>query len=236
MTQTCSAQTVNAAPRYDIYMGIHKALRAFMTETLMALGRMDCDAAVDVAIALAQVRELLHACEGHLEHENHFVHAAMEKRRPGSSARIVDEHIEHRHEIERLRAMVACVETATDAERRVSALNLYREFALFVASNFEHMQREESDHNKVLWSAYSDAELNQVEAELKASIPPRDMAIIMRWLLCANDHAFRVVTLSGMREHAPSAVFEMTLGLARAHLSERDWQKVACALELSQAA
>jgi hypothetical protein len=107
---------------------------------------------------------------------------------------------------------------------------------LFVAHNFEHMQREETDHNAVLWSAYSDAELIGIENALKASIPPEDMAIFARWMLCANDHAFRVMMLGGVRAHAPAPVFDMLLGLARAHLSNRDWRKVAQALELPLAA
>lgn len=234
--QTLSAAPTNCEPRYDMYMPIHKALRAFMNDTLGVIGRMDIDDANEVVAALAQLRELLHLCDKHLQKENQFVHVAMEQRQPGSTAQIANEHIEHERDIEQLRAAIVALELASGAQRRALALRLYRDMALFVAHNFEHMQIEEMDHNAVLWSAYSDAELMQIEAELKASIPPQDMAIFARWLLGANDHAFRVAMLSGVRVHAPAPVFEMLLGLARAHLSERDWRKVANALELSLAA
>lgn len=236
MTQLNSVPQTNVAPRYDMYMPIHKAIRAFMNDTLDVLGRMDVDDTSEVAAALAQLRELLHICDKHLEKENHFVHVAMERRQPGSTAQIADEHVGHERDIAQLRAALVALEAASAVQRRALALSLYREVALFVAHNFEHMQREEVDHNAVLWSAYSDAELMQIEAELKASIPPQDMAVFARWLLSANDHAFRVAMLSGVRAHAPTEVFEMLLGLARAHLSERDWRKVAGALELPLAA
>jgi hypothetical protein len=42
--------------------------------------------------------------------------------------------------------------------------------------------------------------------------------------------------LSGARAYAPAPVFEMLLGLARAHLSRRDWQKLAQTLQLPAAA
>ena len=235
MTPLNSAAPAVAAARYDMYMPIHKALRACMNATLDALGRMDADDADDTA-ALAQLRELLHFCDRHLQHENHFVHAAMERRQPGSAARIAAEHLEHARDIAQLGHMADALEDAATAQRRPLAAGLYRALALFVAHNFEHMQREESDHNAVLWAAYSDAELMAIEAELKASIPPQEMAVVARWMLAANDHAFRVAMLSGVRAQAPSPVFDMLLGIASAHLCARDWQKLARALQLPLAA
>lgn len=225
-----------ATPRHDIYLPIHKALRAYMSETLAAVGRMDCDDDHDVAAALAQLRELLEICAGHLEHENHFVHSAMERRRPGSTARIADEHIEHSHAFGDLRAALTLVELGRGEERRTLAQILYRQLALFIAENFEHMQREESEHNAVLWSAYTDAELAAIEAELVASIPPSEMMIIARWLLANNDHGYRVHMLEGVRANAPREVFEGLLAIARSNVTTRDWQKLARALALPQAA
>lgn len=226
----------SSPPRYDMYLPIHKALRALMSDTLDAVGRADCDDAGEVAAALAQVRELLHICEQHLEHENRFVHAALERRRPGSSLRIADEHIEHLREIDRLRRLAAEVGDATGIERYVVAGRLYGELAHFVAENLIHMEIEEREHNVALWSAYTDAELQAIEGELVASIPPAEMAVLARWMLAHNQHGFRVAMLGGLRAHAPAEVFEGMLGVARACLGERDWHKLSTALELPQAA
>lgn len=227
---------INSSPRYDMYMAIHKAMRSCMHEALAALGRMDINDADEVAAALAQLRELLNLCDQHVQKENKFVHAAMEQRKPGSSAEISAEHIEHEHDIGRLRAAVKHFEVTDVSQRAAFAQTLYRDVALFVAHNFEHMHYEEIEHNTVLWSVYSDAELIDIENNLKASISPQDMAITARWMLTANDHAFRVAMLSDVRAHAPVEVFEMLLGIARANLSERDWRKVTQALELPRAA
>lgn len=230
------SQPSAATPRFDIYLAIHKALRAYMGETLGAIGRMDCSDQHDVAAALEQLRELLDICEGHLQHEGEFLHTAMERRRPGSAMRIADEHIEHSHAIGDLRAAIALVELGSAGERRVLAQMLYRQLALFVAENFEHMQREESEHNATLWSAYTDAELMAIEAELVASIPPAEMMVIARWMLANNDHDYRVNMLGGVRAHAPREVFEGLLAIARTNLTTRDWHKLADALALPVAA
>lgn len=230
------SQPAAQAPRYDMYLAIHKALRAYFGETLSALGRMDCDDDQDVVATLMQVRELLQVCAGHLQHENHFVHRAMEQRRPGSTIAINDEHIDHFHVIDDLHAAMTLVELGAGAERAVLAQILYRQFALFVAENFEHMQREEADNNAILWSAYSDAELMAIEDELRASIPPAEMMLLSRWMLAHNDHAFRVRMLSEVREHAPREVFEGLLAVAQTNLAARDWRKLATALALPLAA
>lgn len=225
-----------ATARFDMYLPIHKALRAYMSETLTAVGRMDCGDDQEVTATLAQLRELLQICAAHVHHENQFVHRAMEQRRPGSTAGIADEHIEHAHAVDDLRAALTLVELGGGAERLVLAQILYRQFALFVAENFEHMQREEVDNNAILWSAYTDDELITIENELKASIPSAEMMLIARWMLVNNAHGFRVKMLEDVRANAPREVFEGLLGIARSNLATRDWQKLAGALELPQAA
>ena len=85
-----------SAPRVDMYSGIHKALRALMADTLLAVGRMDADDGLERAQVTERVLELLQFCAGHLQHENEFVHAAIEARAPGASAQIGHEH-EHNY-------------------------------------------------------------------------------------------------------------------------------------------
>ena len=47
--QELAAVAAATAPRFDMYVGIHKALRPMMTDALLALGRMDPDDAAEVA-------------------------------------------------------------------------------------------------------------------------------------------------------------------------------------------
>jgi hypothetical protein len=79
--------------RFDIYGLIHKALRADMGETLTAVGRMDALDDGETSATLARVRSLLALARAHLEHENDFVHQALEARRPGSSAATAQDHV-----------------------------------------------------------------------------------------------------------------------------------------------
>jgi len=222
-----------AAPRVDLYAGIHKALRALMADTLLAVGRMDSEDALERAQVTQRVLELLDFCRSHLRHENDFIHPALEARAPGASGKIAHEHEEH------LQAIVALADQATallqcePAARPAAALALYRALSLFIAHNFEHMHVEETAHNAVLWARYTDAELIDLHNALVASIPPAEMMYVLRWMVPFMNPAERAAMLGDMRDHAPAPAFAAALEVVRPHLGEREWAKLGRDLGLA---
>jgi len=222
-----------AAPRVDLYAGIHKALRALMADTLLAVGRMDSEDALERAQVTQRVLELLDFCRSHLRHENDVIHPALEARAPGASGKIAHEHEEH------LQAIVALADQATallqcePAARPAAALALYRALSLFIAHNFEHMHVEETAHNAVLWARYTDAELIDLHNALVASIPPAEMMYVLRWMVPFMNPAERAAMLGDMRDHAPAPAFAAALEVVRPHLGEREWAKLGRDLGLA---
>lgn len=218
------------APRFDIYGLIHKALRAAMGEALTAVGCMDALDDGDTAAALARVRTVLALARAHLEHENEFVHAALEARRAGSSARTAQDHEQHATTVATLEAQVERVERASGPARMDAVSGLYRALALLVAENFEHMHVEETQNNQALWAAYSDAELIAIQDALVASIAPQEMAEVLRWMVPSISPIERAVLLGDLQRKAPAEVFSGALDLVRPHLTARDWDKLVHAL------
>ena len=216
--------------RYDVYAQIHKGLRSFMADTLLRVGRLDAADELELAEGAAQLRGLLALCRAHLEHENDFMHTAMEARRPGSAAQAAGEHVHHLHSIESLEAELRALERSEGEARAAPALELYRSLALFVAENLEHMHYEETAHNEVLWEAYEDAELEAIERALVASVAPEEMAAVARWMLPAMTAPDRAARLAAMRTAMPPQAFAATLAMLKAQLSERDWYKLGAAL------
>ncbi|MEJ6020921.1 hemerythrin domain-containing protein [Ramlibacter sp. PS4R-6] len=221
-----------AAPRLDMYGPIHKALRAFMADTLLALGRMDTADELEFVQVTQRVLELMDFCRSHLAHENRFVHTAMDERKPGSAGRIAREHEDHERHIALIAAGVAALRAQAVAARPAAAMQLYRDLAAFVAENFVHMNVEETEHNAVLWSHYTDAELQRIHDELVASVPPPEMLVVLRWMVPFMNPAERAGMLAGMREHAPAPAFQAALDTVRPHLTAREWDKLEAALGL----
>jgi hypothetical protein len=226
-----AARTGASNRRVDLYAGIHKGLRAFMSDVLTTVGRMDVhDDPTEVIVVVERVRVLLEACRRHLHHENQFLHPAMEARRPGSACAAADDHVHHVAAIERLEAHLLRVERSAGEARSAAALQLYRHLALFVAENFQHMQIEETANNAVLWAEYTDEELLEIEHALVAAVPPQWLAIYLRWMVPAMTPAERAAFLTGIQLGAPAEVFERVLATVKPHLDDREWAKLMAAL------
>jgi iron-sulfur cluster repair protein YtfE (RIC family) len=221
------------APRVDMYAGIHKALRALMADTLLAVGRMDSDDELELARTTERVLELLDFCRSHLRHENEFVHPAIEARAPGASAAIAHDHEEHEQHIAELAMAVQALRTCPPDQRATGALSLYRGLALFVAGNFQHMHVEETAHNAVLWARYTDAELLAIHGALVASLRPEETMFVMRWMIPFMNPAERHAVMADMQAHAPAPAFAAALDTVRPHLSEREWTQLAHSLGLA---
>ncbi len=222
-------------PRLDFYAPIHKALRLFMGDTLVRVGCMDSGDLADVRGAIDQLQGLLGLLRSHLGHENDFVHPAIEARRAGGSARIAAEHEEHLASIDALECEANAMTAAPVPERERLALRLYRHLALFIAENLQHMHVEETSHNSQLWAAYRDDELLALHEELLASIPPAEMATVLRWMAPALSHAELFGMLQGMRAGMPPEAFTGVLDLVRERLPYARWGKLAAALGVAQA-
>jgi hypothetical protein len=201
-----------------------------MGATLGAVGRMDVQDPQDVSQVLAEVRALGTFLRAHLHHENQFVHPALEARRPGAARRTAGDHVEHERAIERLEAAARAVETAEEAARAGAALELYRELALFVAENLEHMHLEETENNAQLWSLYADEDLERIHEALLSSVKPEIFALGLRWMVPSMTPAERAALLTGMLARMPSEAFAGVLGALRPHLAERDWAKLMAAI------
>jgi hemerythrin-like domain-containing protein len=214
-------------PRHDIYAAIHKGLRAFMSHTLVRTGRLDVNDPAEVAEVSEELRALLTICRHHLDNENTFVHPAVAKLQPGPATGIAQEHVEHEVAIAELEAMVGALPNDPVALRR-----LYLALSVFVAENFEHMQREETQMNAALWAVLTDDEILAIEQRIIASHQPHEMQLALRWMLPHLSPDERSAMLGGMRANAPAEVFDGVLGLIRPLLGGRDWRKLSQALGL----
>lgn len=208
-----------ASGRVDLYAGIHKALRLFMSHTLARVGSTDPGSEAEVAGTLDLLERLLALCELHLKDENTFVHPALEAARAGSAARIAGEHEHHGEAIADLRDLAGLVRDSAGTARAAAHARLYRALALFVADNFQHMQVEETAHNAVLWAHYGDDELLAIEQAIVASIPPAAMTEALHWFLPALNAPERAAMLGGMRQGMPAEPFAEVLGIAERTLS-----------------
>lgn len=219
LTRETNALALAAEPaRVDLYRQVHRGLRAAMAQALVNAGTAATDQQ-SLEVVANEVEALAFLCKKHLDHENAFVHPALELRTPGSSRNTADDHIGHERAIERLNGLVGQLRARPGATQARELLDqLYRTLALFVADNLEHMDLEERHNMRVLQAAYTDAELMSLEHELIASIAPDVMLKFMRWMLPAMSPEERSEFLGQMALGAPPAVIGAVIDAAAPHL------------------
>lgn len=218
--------------RFNPYAGIHKALRQLMSDTLYTVGRADPEDAAEVREAAERVVELMEFFERHIEHENRFMHPALQARCPGVCDAVAGEHDEHLRHIAQLREAAQALAGLPANGRGAGLHALYLALALFVADNLQHMHSEETRHNAALWAAYTDLELLALHDALVASIPPAEMMLVARWMLPSLNAAERTLMINDMQGKAPPEAVEAVLALARQQLDDRQWAKLTRSINL----
>jgi hypothetical protein len=223
-----------ARQRLDIYRPIHKALRSFICDTMLRVGRLDCADAQETSQVLAQARAMATFYIGHMRHEDEFVHPAMEAHGPGSADAIEVEHGHHEAACQRIVALSTSAGQAHGAEREALVHQLYQHIALFLGETLEHMHVEETDHNAVLWKHYSDAQILAMDHAIVASLGDEEKGLGMRWMLPALSPSERVQLLRGMQGAVPPEVFAGMCAFFETLLAPADWRKLAAALEIDE--
>lgn len=236
ITEITAIQFASQGPRFDGYRGIHKALRMLMGQMLTQAGQLDSDDDHAVAALCADLIVFCDLFASHLEHENTFIHPALEARAPGTSQRIAGEHVQHERDIAALRASVRALQQSAADERTNPAHVLYLQLSLFVAHNLAHMFIEETVHNTALWHHYSDEELQAIEGQIIASLPPDTMMSAMRWMIPALSPQERNAVVSGIKAGAPAEVTQAIMELSKSVLSTSDWSRLASAIDYCDAA
>ncbi|NQD91338.1 hypothetical protein HP532_01565 [Pseudomonas sp. CrR25] len=223
------------APRFDIYAFIHKGLRAHLAHALVALGRCNWQDCSEARGMLAELQDLLAFCSSHIDLENELVHPALERRRPGATRYSSAAHRLHRQAMDELSTLAEQLTHLPALRRGDLSHRLYRRLARFVAENFEHMEQEERDNNRLLWETHSDAELIALEQRLVASVPPDEMRRILYWMLPALTPGERASFLLELRTKAPAEQFAATLQTLRGQLSPNHLAHLDTALGLARA-
>jgi len=228
-----SANVAPAAPRFDMYASIHKALRSLMCDTLLQVGRVDVNDLPELDSTLDRVEMLLAFCLDHIERENGWVHTAIEARQPAGAARTAHDHEDHFESIAALRAETAALRAAKPQAQAMLAHRLYQHLALFVAENFQHMHIEETANNAALWALYTDAELHEIHGRLLAAIPPAKELQIVRWMIPACSPMERAAIVGHAKTQMPPEAFLGVLAHVQPHVDASGWLKLAAAIGVS---
>jgi hypothetical protein len=217
-------ETPDLNGRWDIYGCIHKGLRKAQLEMLMRIGSADFSNPAAVASMIADMRSIMMLGASHPAHENDHIHRAMENKVPASAERLEDQHDSHQRDFAELEDLLQVIEKADDQQRKALGRRLYLGFSAFIAHDLEHMHEEETVASPLLQSLFTDAELEEIEMGIIATLTPEKAIVFMRLMIPASNPDERANLLGGMKASAPPEAFQAVIDLAaRPTLSAADF-------------
>lgn len=208
--------------RYNIFNMIHKALRAKLYDTALNLQQTYFADTEDATKVLEKVNEVINAFEQHGHHEDSILMPVIEKFQSATIASFEKDHIDDRHMGEDLKHLQNIYHAAQSKQERIIAGSaITKAFIDYMVFNLLHMQREEIELNKLLWEYYSDDEIQKINDQIIATIPPEEMATSAQWIMQAINSKEAIDWLISVKENAPEPVFTSLFELTESSLPER---------------
>ncbi|HKZ67518.1 MAG TPA: hemerythrin domain-containing protein [Chitinophagaceae bacterium] len=213
--------------RFNIFNQIHKALRAMLYDTSLTLQQTYFADAEEAETSLEKVRMTVDVFDEHAAHEDHFVLPAIQQYEPSLVDAFEQEHEKDHALSERIRGLIIVYHHAIKTEVKIEtgeAIN--KAFIEFMIFNLQHMAKEETVLNKVLWRYYSDAEIMAINQRIVASIPPEETAVASAWMMRGMSNAEISGWLKAVEKNAPEAMFTQLFSIAEKELPADRFRKV----------
>jgi hypothetical protein len=213
--------------RFNIFNQVHKALRAMLYDTSLTLQQTFFGDTEDAETALEKVRIAVDVFDKHAAHEDHFVLPAIRQYEPSLVDAFEQEH-EKDHELAaRLRGWISVYHHAIKMEvKKETGHAIHTAFVEFMIFNLEHMAKEETVLNKVLWRYYSDAEIMAINRQIIASVSPEEMGAMSGWMMRGMSNHEISGWLKAVEKNAPEPVFTQLFGMAERELPDDRFRKV----------
>jgi hypothetical protein len=213
-------------PKVDLYGPVHRGLRWALSSLLVRMGATDMSDPSRLPRMLDDLDGVLYLCESHLDHEERFIHPALERRKAGAREQLDAEHAEHNAAIAELRTLATALVSAAPGSGAAIGRTLYLRFSSFVADNFVHMLEEETVVEPLLEQLYSAEELRALHDELLAAIGPEELLAFVRVMIPANGQPVRIALLAGAKAAMPQEAFAALLSSIRPSLDADEWAEL----------
>ncbi len=215
------------ALRFNTFGQIHKGLRALLYDTAILIQHANFTREDDIRRVVERVALVDRLFESHAHIEDSQIFPMIEAQAPEVVADFEAQHVEDHRLSEALKNQLQkFVETNSPEQNLAYGQELMQQFNAFLAFNVEHMRKEETIVNELLWKQYSDAELlGKVEA-ISSSIPPEKNVHYVEWMLRGMATHEIIGWFAAIRQHAPAPVYGMLTGLAEQVLPAERWSAI----------
>lgn len=210
-------------PRMNIFAFTHKGLRLALSKLTIQTGKTDVSDEKSLAALKSLTKEVVELLDLHAHAEDSFVLPALEKRVPGSTARIL---VDHKDLDQSVSVFASQVEAMTLNSPPAQTASVYASIFSFYANYIIHMAMEEHDINLLIWEHFSDDEIMGWQGQIMSSFTPDQILTFYKYMVPALNPIERSILLGGFKASAPAKFFDSVMNMVEQHLPAKEYSQL----------
>lgn len=213
--------------RYNIFNQVHKGLRVLLYETAIAIQQTDFHNREEAKVISAQLSEVVELFEKHADTEDSIVFPALQDYEPSVILVFEEEHEKDHVLGQKLKSLLFMLSQCLADEAKIQAgKEIQVAFVEFMVFNLNHMAKEETVINRLLWRYYTDEQLHALTQEIVSKVPQEAMAKNTRNMMRGLNNTEITGWLKEVKENAPPFVFAGLMTIAERELHSHRWLRI----------
>lgn len=213
--------------RYNIFKRTHKGLRSMLFDAGAKIQQTDFSKQKQVGVAIDAIKQSTRSFLYHLSKEDSIIYHSVVLHAPYIVAMIEQTNVKDE-------ALARSIDTKIDEYKGLSAKKekiafghqLQALFFEFTAAVLQHMNKEATVINELLWSYYNDKELVGIEVEMMKQATTADCTWFTGKILKELSNREILVWVDSIKEHATPFMLKKLISTARVVLPIDRWQMI----------
>jgi len=220
-------QTMKQEQRYNIFKRTHKGLRSMLFDAGARIQQTDFTRSKQANAAIETVKQSTRSFLYHLNKEDKIIYHSVVLHAPYIIAMIEQTNSKDQALAESIDKIID-QQREQDTKKDMIAFGhqLQAAFFEFTAAVLQHMNKEETVINEILWSNYTDRQLIGMEVEIMKQATSSDCTWYTGKILKELSNREILVWVDSIKEHATPFMLKKLISTARFVLPMDRWQMI----------
>ena len=213
--------------RYNIFKKTHKGLRGMLFDAGARIQQTDFTKAKHADAAIDIVKQTTRSFLYHLSKEDNVLYLSVVLYAPYIVAMIEQTNAKDEKLARSIDQIIDNYKNLDTKNEMISfGLQLQAAFFEFTAAVLQHMNKEETVINELLWSNYTDKQLVALEVEMLKQSTPEACTWYTGKILKELSNAEIIIWINGIAELASSTIIEKLINTTQRVLPIDRWQMI----------
>ena len=213
--------------RYNIFKRTHKGLRSMLFDAGAKIQQTDFTRSKQANAAIEAIKQSTRSFLYHLSKEDKIIYHSVVLYAPYIVAMVEQTNLKDQALAESIDNLIDQQrEQDTKKDKIAFGLQLQAVFFEFTAAVLQHMNKEETVINEILWSNYSDSQLIAIEVEMMKQASSSDSTWYTGKILKELSNREILMWVDIIKEHASPYMLKKMISTARIVLPIDRWQMI----------